>query len=180
MSLNAKKNAQCVRQKKQLYHLKNNYKQSTCLASEPKTSKILRVVRFKCDDNRLEMQWIKQESTGTNIKDAFHICQSLNDKITCLSDSPKNLNNAGNSFVPLGISSYMKSIMLASKYQQWRLNTKTNQIVNLQTRLCLISFDSKSLSNTSVVTLLSGVDVCNAKSEVTMEQKWSLNPLPKC
>ena len=122
------------------------------------------------------MQWIKLESSNKNFQGAFHICQNLNAKNECCLSVSKKSNG---DFI-LTLNSHIRADQRNSNYQQWRLNPKTNQLVNLQTRLCLISFDSKSLSNTSAVKLLSGVDVCNAKSEVKMEQKWSLDPLPKC
>lgn len=124
------------------------------------------------------MQWVKFESRNKNFQGAFHICQDLNAKTECLAVS-KNVKSIGNYILTL--NSYIFAPGQPNpNYQQWRLHPKTYQLINVETGLCLISFDSKSLSNTSAVKLLSGVDVCNAKSEVTMEQKWSLEPLPKC
>ena len=189
-SLDVKKNFHCVRPKQQLYYLKNNYhQQSTCLALEQKMSEAHRVVRYDCDDDRLAMQWIKKESSNINFQGAFHICQSLNDEMICLSDVPQNLNREGKSFVPLGIKTYNDGQLTAdrsnnplkSRYQQWRLNTKTNQIINFETRLCLTSLDSKPLFNTSTVWLFAaGVRSCTKGINVNMQQQWFLDPIPNC
>ena len=166
-----------------MYYFLNNYQQSTCLALQQKKGKAYGVVRFNCDDDRLEMQWIKKDSFNPNFQGAFYICQSSNDEMTCLSDDSQNLNSVGNSFVPLSMNSYADGRRVTSKfrYQNWKLNPKTNQIVNLETRLCLTSLDSKPLSNTSTVRLLSaGVRSCTKGANVNIQQKWYLEPVPKC
>jgi len=169
------KKSKCVRKKQQTYHLKNNnYQQiTTCLALEQQKGKSHRVVRFNCDDDSSAMKWIKQESTNKNFQGAFHICQSLNDKMTCLSDVPQNLNNDGNSMVSVVLNSYVAGHTgIESRYQQWRLNPKTNQIVNVETRLCLTSFDFKLNAGTRTCT--------KGSSSLTMQQQWYFDPIPIC
>lgn len=141
--MDSKKSVQCVDHKQHFYHLRNTNKHSSCLALEQKNGKALRVVRFNCNDNSLEMQWIKLESSNKNYQGAFHICQSLNAKTQCLSVSKKSNGN----FI-LTLNLYINAGQRNSNYQIWRLHPITNQLVNIETRLCL---------------KLTGVDVCNEK-----------------
>ena len=176
--MDSKNNIQCVQHVQQLFHLKSIHGKTTCLGIKQQKGKAHSVVQFNCDSNLSEMQWIKWVSKQADflIYDAFHICQSL-DQMTCLSIYQDSQN--GNNIVQ--VASYLDDGYTFTKYQQWRLNPKTNQLVNVGTGTCLTSFDSKPLSNTLADRLLPvGLTICTRGATVTMKQKWVFTPLPKC
>lgn len=123
------------------------------------------------------MQWVKVESINKGLQGVFHICQSSNDKTECLSVA-KDEQSGGNFIITL--NSYIKLQRTNTYLQQWRLNPNTSQLVNVGTGLCLTSFNSKRIFNTSVIRLLVGVEVCNRGTKITRQQKWSFDSLPKC
>ncbi len=162
----------------QLFHLKSIHGKTTCLGIKQQKGKAHSVVQFNCDSNRSEMQWIKRVSKQADflIYDAFHICQSL-DQMTCLSIYQDSQN--GNNIV--NVASYLDDEYTITKYQQWRLNPKTNQLVNVGTGTCLTSFDSKPDANTFPGSFLAtGTEPCAKGANIAVQQKWVFDPLPKC
>lgn len=134
-----------------------------------------RVVGVNCDKEGSEDQWIKRVSDMYDKSlpgDAFRFCQSLN-IIACLSVST---NSAYDSYT-VTVEDYIHDGGGFLRHQQWRVHPKTNQLVNVQTGMCLTSFDS----NTSADRLLAvGLKTCTKGEKVTMQQKWFLIPLLKC
>lgn len=179
MSLDSNKNnVPCSRHNKQSYYLQNNEKHATCLALEHKGG-TYRVVRLNCNSNdRSEMQWIKRVSYYDTliVGDTFRLCSSSNE-MKCLSVS--HISTSKDYIV--NVKSFLDDGSTIMRYQQWRQNPKTNQLVNVQTGMCLTSSDSKPLSYTSTDRLLTvGSKICTRGANVTMNQKWFFTPLPKC
>lgn len=165
---------QCVPHEQQVYHIKNNHGQEpTCLATKQKSGKAHRVITFSCDSNHPGMYWLKRVSHhGSLINGAFQICRGL-DKTLCLSIDAKNFEN-GNHIV--NVDSYSDNGSELEFYQQWRQNPKTNQLVNVKNGMCLTSFDTFD----SVSFLSVGVETCTRGPNITVQQKWTFDQLPKC
>jgi len=180
--LDSKKNdVQCFPHKQQSYHLKNNEEPPTCLALEQQWGIAHRVVRVNCDSNRQseEILWIKRVSHDDTqiVGDAFRLCHSKLYETACLSAFKSSESES----YTVNVEAYLNRGDNVIRYQQWRQNPKTNQLVNVQTGTCLTKFNSKLHSNTLDGRLLAvGLQTCTRGANITMKQKWFFTPLPKC
>ena len=73
------------------------------------------------------------------VGDAFRLCHTELYEIACLS-VPKHFKNDS---YTVNVEPFIKKGDRDIRYLQWRINPKTNQLLNFQTGMCLTSFDSK-------------------------------------
>lgn len=139
-----------------------------------KKNKYHRLAWFNCDNQHLEIQWMKWISQSYVIDPAFHICHKR-DQTACLTVS-SNLN-AGKWIVNLDL--FTNNPLNITK-QQWKIKTKTNQLANPDTKLCLTIHDSEPLFNTSIAGPLVRVHSCKKRPNILMQQNWYVNPIFAC
>ncbi len=173
-STSGKGKVHCNKSIKENYLLKHIGEQITCLGIKMQKNKNHRLAWFNCDNQPLEIQWMKWIPQSYVIDPAFHICHKQ-DQSACLTIS-SNLN-AGKWIVNLDL---FTNNPLNITTQQWKIKTKTDQLVNPDSKLCLTSYDAESLFNTSIAGPLVRVDSCKKRPNIPMQQKWYLNPIFAC